>query len=131
MLAAGRSAYERQDWPAAIDAFKQAVALDPKNPEAHTFLGLILLAAGHADDALLAVDRALASDPRNPFARWVKGIVLFEAKQDYRGAINAWETLMAEDLTPADVDQVSQKLTEARKRLAAESAQRRPVCVHP
>lgn len=122
LLASGRAAYDRQDWRAAIDAFKQALALDPENPEPHTFLGLILFQGGHGDDALLAIDRALAKSPNYPFALWAKGIVLFEAKQDYAGAINAWETLMAQNLATADADQVAQMLTEARKRLAAQPA---------
>ncbi|MBI3028648.1 MAG: cytochrome c-type biogenesis protein CcmH [Candidatus Rokubacteria bacterium] len=122
LLASGRAAYERQDWRAAIDAFKQALALDPGNAEAHTFLGLILLAAGHGDDALRPVERALAKDPGYPLALWAKGVVLFEAKEDYAGAIAAWESLMARNLPPADADQVAQMLTEARKRLAAQAA---------
>lgn len=122
LLASGRAAYERQDWREAIDAFKQGLALDPANPEAHTFLGLILLAAGHGDDALRPVERALAKDPGYPLALWAKGVVLFEAKQDYAGAIAAWESLMARNLAPADADQVAQMLTEARKRLAAQAA---------
>jgi len=121
-LRSGRAAYERQDWRAAIDAFKQALALDPENPEAHTFLGLILLQAGHGDEALLAIERALTKDPHDPFALWAKGIVLFEAKQDYAGAIQAWETLLAQNLAATDADHVAQMLTEARKRLAAQPA---------
>jgi cytochrome c-type biogenesis protein CcmH len=121
-LRSGRAAYERQDWRVAIDAFKQALARDPDNPEARTFLGLILLHAGHADDALLAIERALAVNPNYPFALWAKGIALFEAKQDYAGAISAWETLLARNPAPADADRVAQMITEARKRLAAQPA---------
>jgi len=127
LLASGRAAYERRDWRAAIDAFKQALVLDPANPEPHTFLGLILLQAGHGDDALLAIERALTTNATYPLALWAKGIVLFEAKQDYAGAISAWETLMAQNLGPADADQVAQMLMEARKRLTAGSGSARQV----
>ncbi|MBI4608807.1 MAG: cytochrome c-type biogenesis protein CcmH [Candidatus Rokubacteria bacterium] len=127
LLASGRAAYERQDWRAAIDAFKQALVLDPGNPEAHTSLGLILLRAGHGDEALLAVERALTTNPTYPFALWAKGVVLFEVKQDYVGAINAWETLMAQTLAPADADQVARMITEARTRLAVGPASARQV----
>lgn len=118
-LASGRAAYERQDWRAAIDAFKQALALDRDNPEAHTFMALILLHAGHADEALLALERALTGPANHPFALWVKGVVLFEGKRDYAGAIEAWERLMAQRLGETDADRVAQAILEARTRLAA------------
>lgn len=127
LMASGRAAYEKQEWRVAIDAFKQALALDPENPEAHTFLGFILFqAAGHSDGALLAIERALAKDPNYPFALWAKGTVLFEAKQDYAGAVKAWETLMAQNLSAPETERVAQALAEARKRLAAGPAGARP-----
>lgn len=121
LLASGRVAYERQDWRAAIDAFKQALTLDPDNPEAHTFLGLILLNAGHGDDALRSVEGALNKNANYPFALWAKGVLMFEARQDYAGAINAWERLVAQNLAPADADQVARMIREARKRLIIQS----------
>lgn len=123
LLRSGRAAYERQDWREAIEAFKQALALDRENPEAHTFLGLILLHAGHGEAALLAIERALAKDPTFPLALWAKGVALFEAKQDYAGAIQTWETLMAAGLAPANADAVAQWIIAARQRLAAQPAE--------
>jgi cytochrome c-type biogenesis protein CcmH len=122
LLASGRAAYERLDWKAAIDAFRQTLAIEGDNAEAHAFLAMILLQAGHVDDALLAVDRALTKDPRDPFGLWVKGIVLFEGKQDYARAIGVWEQLMLQPLPEGDADQVAQALTEARRRLIAPAA---------
>lgn len=87
-----------------------------------TFLGLILLHAGHANEALLGIERALANDPTYPLGLWAKGITLFEGKQDYAGAIETWETLMAQQLSAVDADRVAQMLTEARKRLAAQAS---------
>lgn len=91
-------------------------------------LGLILLHAGHGEAALLAIERALARDPTFPLALWAKGIALFEARQDYAGAIQAWETLMAQHLDPTNADAVAQWIVAARKRLAAQPAevQQRP-----
>jgi cytochrome c-type biogenesis protein CcmH len=122
LVRSGREAYERRDWRAAIDAFKQALVRDPDNPEARTFLGLILLHAGHGDDALFAIERALTRDPNYAFALWAKGVVLFEARQDYAGAIDAWETLLARNLAPAEADRIARMITEARNRLVSQPA---------
>jgi cytochrome c-type biogenesis protein CcmH len=94
LLASGRSAYQQGQWTAAIDAFKEVLTVEPENPEAHTYLSLVLLQGGHADEALRAVDRALRTDPSLPLARWAKGLILFDGKQDYAGAIQVWEPLM-------------------------------------
>lgn len=85
-LREGKSAFAKQDWPKAIEAFKQALAADPNQPEAHAYMGFILLQAGHADGALLAFDKALSQAPNFPMALWGKGMVLLRDKQDYSGA---------------------------------------------
>jgi cytochrome c-type biogenesis protein CcmH len=85
-LQEGKSAFANQDWPKAIEAFKQALAADPNQPEAHAYMGFILLQAGHADGALLAFDKALSQAPNFPMALWGKGMVLLRDKQDFSGA---------------------------------------------
>lgn len=130
-LDSGRAAYQRQDWRAAIDAFKQAIAIDAENAEAHAFLALILAHAGHGDEAVRLADRALSRTPTYPFGLWVKGITLFEGKQDYAGAIEAWERLMAQPLGQADADRVAQAIVEARTRLAASPGPEAPATKSP
>jgi cytochrome c-type biogenesis protein CcmH len=85
-LQEGKSAFAKQDLPKAIEAFKRALAADPNQPEAHAYMGFILLQAGHADGALLAFDKALSQAPNFPMALWGKGMVLLRDKQDYSGA---------------------------------------------
>jgi len=120
-MAPGRQAYGRADWRAAIDAFKQALALEPDQPQALAFLGLILLQAGHVDDALASVERALAKQPGDRFAMWARGLVLFHGKQDYAEAVKTWEALMASRVSTEDADRIARMITEARKRLAGGS----------
>jgi cytochrome c-type biogenesis protein CcmH len=94
-LAQGRAAFERQQWPQAIEAFKKTLAVDANHPEAHAYMGLILAQAGHADGALMAFDRALASDANFPLALWGKGMLLYRAKEDFSGARKVLEKLLA------------------------------------
>ena len=77
----GKEAFAKQDLPKAIEAFKKALTADPNNPEAHAYMGFILVQAGHADGALLAFDKALAQAPNFPMALWGKGMVLFREKK--------------------------------------------------
>ena len=93
-LAAGRQAFSRQEFPKAIEAFKKVLATDPNNPEAHAYMGFILMQAGHGDGALMAFDKALSRAPNFPMALWGRGTVLYQDKKDFAGAREIFEKLL-------------------------------------
>lgn len=93
LLAQGRSAFKRQDWPQAVRVFKRVLDIDPNQPEAHSYMGLVLAQTGHVEGALMAFDRALESDPNFPLALWGKGMLLYKAKADLPEARKALEKL--------------------------------------
>ena len=91
----GKQAFAQQDFPKAIDSFKKALAADPNNPEAHAYMGFILVQAGHGDGALMAFDKALSIAPNFPMALWGRGTVLYQDKKDYAGAREIFERLLS------------------------------------
>ncbi len=93
-LAEGKQAFSRQEFPKAIEAFKKVLATDPDNPEAHSYMGFILMQAGHGDGALLAFDKALSRAPNFPMALWGRGMVLYQDKKDFSGAREVFERLL-------------------------------------
>src|SRR5207247_746484 len=52
-------------------------------------LGLILVASGSNDGALVAADQVLSQRPKDPDALFVKGLALYN-KQDWNGAVDVW-----------------------------------------
>jgi cytochrome c-type biogenesis protein CcmH len=94
LLQQGKQAFAKHEFAKAIDAFKQVLAQDPHQPEAHAYMGFLLVQAGHADGALLAFDKALAASPELPMALWGKGMVLYQGKKDYAGARIVLEKLL-------------------------------------
>jgi cytochrome c-type biogenesis protein CcmH len=94
-LAEGKQAFDRQEYPKAIEAFKKVLAADATNPEAHSYMGFILMQAGHGDGALMAFDKALSRAPNLPMALWGKGMVLYQYKKDFDGARAIFERLLA------------------------------------
>jgi len=90
----GKQAFEKQDFPKAIEAFKKVLATEPNNPEAHSYMGFILVQAGHGDGALMAFDKALSQAPNFPMALWGKGMVLYQDKKDYAGAREIFQRLL-------------------------------------
>lgn len=85
-LEEGKRAFSKQDFPKAIGAFRKVLETDPNQPEAHSYMGMILVQAGHGDGALTAFDRALSQAPNFPMALWGKGMILYREKKDYDGA---------------------------------------------
>jgi cytochrome c-type biogenesis protein CcmH len=90
----GKQAFARQEFPKAIEAFKKVLATEPNNPEAHSYMGFILIQAGHGDGALMAFDRALSQAPDFPMALWGKGMILYREKKDFAGAREIFEKLL-------------------------------------
>jgi tetratricopeptide (TPR) repeat protein len=94
MLNAARQSLFDGNYSQAIAAYQAVLKRDAKNVDAITHLGLIVAIGGHADTALETIDRALAIDPKYPPAYLYRGQVLFEQKQDYAGAVKAWESFL-------------------------------------
>ena len=63
--AAGKRAVEAKNWQAALDAFNKVVAKDPRNADAHTYLGYTYRKSGQLDSAFKEYDEALRLEPRH------------------------------------------------------------------
>ena len=114
MLQAARESLNAGRYSEAIAAYQAVLKRDDKNVDAMTHLALIVAMGGHADAALETFDKALNIDPKFAPALLYKGQVLYEVKQDYPGAIKAWERFVA--LTPSGEDRqrVAALIQEAR-----------------
>lgn len=88
--------YFDMDQPAqAIDAYEKSLALDPKRPDVWTDLGVMYRRAGQPQQAIQKFDRALSIRPDHQIALFNKGIVLMHDLKDPKGALDAWEKLLA------------------------------------
>jgi len=94
MLNAARQSLFDGNYSQAIAAYQAVLKRDARNVDALTHMGLIVAIGGHADTALETIDKALAIDPKYPPAYLYRGQVLFEQKQDYAGAVKAWESFL-------------------------------------
>ena len=119
MLQAARESLMAGRYSEAIAAYQAVLKRDAKNVDAMTHLGLIVARGGHADAALETFDKALTIDSKYAPALLYKGQVLYEVKQDYPGAIKAWERFVT--LTPPGEDRqrVAVLIEEARSKSKA------------
>ncbi|NIO08976.1 MAG: tetratricopeptide repeat protein [Deltaproteobacteria bacterium] len=127
LLQQGRDAYAKQNWSQSIDAFKRALAIDPRNPEAHSYMGLILAGAGHSDSALMAFERALSVDPNYALALWGNGMVLYRQKNDLEGARKNFKSLLPLLPPGAERQSVLQTLEEINGQRTAQAEGTAPV----
>jgi len=63
--AAGKRAVEAKNWQGALDAFNKVVAKDPRNADAHNYLGYTYRKSGQLDLAFKQYEEALRLDPRH------------------------------------------------------------------
>jgi predicted TPR repeat methyltransferase len=85
---------DQQQLDAADSLYQQVLAVEPKNVEAITHLGTVLLGRGQVDAALQRYDQALAIQPGYVHALWDRANLLQREKQDYAGAVRAWEAFI-------------------------------------
>ena len=116
MLNAARQSLFDGNYSQAIAAYQAVLKRDAKNVDAMTHLGLIVSIGGHADAALATFDKALAIDPKYPPAYLYRGQVLFEQKQDYAGAVKAWESFLKLVPKGEDHDRVVAMLQDAKSK---------------
>jgi cytochrome c-type biogenesis protein CcmH len=124
LLQQGKQAFAQQDFARAIESFKQVLAHEPNHPEAHSYMGFILMQAGHGDGAVMAFEKALAVAPNFPLALWGKGMLLYREKNDYAGAKEVFKKLL--DMMPpgSERNEVAKVLAEIP---AAGTSKRPPV----
>jgi cytochrome c-type biogenesis protein CcmH/NrfG len=99
----------------------KALSIDPDNPGAHTYLGMVLVSIDHVENGLAAFDRALESDPDFAEALLFKGMISFQ-RQDFATAVGAWEHYLEVAPASANVDRIKGMLEAARAAAAERSA---------
>lgn len=106
--------YDASRYAEAIPHYQRGLAGDAKNVSVSTDLATALFYAGRADEALAQLDRSLAIDPKHRQTMFNVGIVKRDGKQDPKGAIAAWEKLLAAAPDYPDAGKVRTMITELR-----------------
>lgn len=107
--------YDAGRYGEAVPYYQQAFALNPKDINVSTDLGTSLWYSGRADDALVQYDKSLAIDPKHAATLFNIGIVRRDGKQDFVGAIEAWERLVAASPNSPDATKARQAISDARR----------------
>lgn len=93
-VAKGIERHVAKDPTAAIDSFKKAIQLSPRNPLPHALLAEVYLAANNLGEADAAIQQALDADAKNALARsrvlHLRALI-FERQKKWDDAKLAWQ----------------------------------------
>jgi cytochrome c-type biogenesis protein CcmH/NrfG len=110
--------YDAGRYAEALPYYQQAVAIDPKNVSVSTDFATALYYAGKPDDALAQFDKSLTIDPKHGQTLFNIGIVKRDARNDPKGAIAAWERLLASVPDYPDAAKVRTMIAELKTRVS-------------
>jgi tetratricopeptide (TPR) repeat protein len=106
--------YDQQLFDQAIPWYQKSLQLNPKNVNARTDMGTCYFNVGRFDDALREFHQSLAVDPRHEPTLYNVVVVNLEGKHDLRAASQAWDELHRLNPNYPNLDQLKQKLDQAR-----------------
>jgi len=78
----------------AAGYYDKAIQADPKNIAVRTQLASSLYYGGDVDGAISQLQKALEYDPRDANSLFNLGMIKWQGKQDSKGALEAWQTLL-------------------------------------
>ncbi len=102
----------------AVAAFQKALELTPQDPDVLTQLGVSYRRLGKSSDAAESFRRALKLNPGHPFALVNLGIVLQKDLGDKKGALKAFEALLASSEGSRFSKMVTPWVEQLRKEIA-------------
>ena len=115
----GHLYYDSGRFAEAVGPYQQAFAIDSRNVNLSTDLGTALWYSGRPDEAIAQFTRSLGIDPTHPQTLFNLGIVKRDGKQDYAGAVQAWEKLLAANPSYAERDKVQQLISQAKAQMGS------------
>jgi tetratricopeptide (TPR) repeat protein len=92
----GSALYNQGEYQKAVDAYNNALSIDPNDKDAWLNKGIALFRLGEYQEALDASNKALSIDPNNKAAWNMKGIAL-EHLGEYQKAVDAYNNALSID----------------------------------
>jgi cytochrome c-type biogenesis protein CcmH/NrfG len=109
--------YDGRQFPAAIQYYRQAVKIQPDNPDVLTDLGTSLWYTGDADQAIANFEQALKYRPDSPEALFNLGVVRWQGKMDPKGARQAWKELLDRNPNYPERQKIEEYITRAQEHI--------------
>ena len=120
----GNIYYDTQQYPAAIDYYRQALNLQPANAAVRTDFATAIWYTGDADTAIAEFNKALSYEPNKSNTLFNLGVVKWQGKMDINGAVAAWQRLLDTNPNYENKDKVLELIAQAQKHSGVKSGTR-------
>lgn len=121
----GNLYFDAERYPDAITWYEASLAVEPKNPDVSTDLGVSYYYTNQADRALAQFARSLEIDPGHMKTMLNVGVVRAFGKQDLAGAAAVWRQVL--EMAPESPEgRAARQMIEALKTAHPELSQARP-----
>jgi tetratricopeptide (TPR) repeat protein len=111
----GNSYYDAQQYPTAINYYRQSLKVQPANTAVRTDLGTAYWYAGDADSAIAEFKKSLSYEPNKPNTLFNLGVVEWQSKMDVDAAVATWQKLLDTNPHYEGKDKVLEMIAQARK----------------
>jgi len=91
----GNLYFDGQRFDLAIPWYEASLKIDPKNINISTDLAVCYYYTEQNDKALAQIDQSLKMDARHPTTLLNQGIIRAFGKQDFSGAVESWDKVIA------------------------------------
>ncbi len=99
----------------AITYFQKALDIDPKNVAIRDDMASCMYFSGDVDGALDQLNKSLTYDPKFPGTLMNIGIIRWQGKNDAKGAIASWQTLLKLNPNFPQKEMIEHLITQAEQ----------------
>ncbi len=99
----------------AITYFQKALDVDPKNVAIRDDMASCMYYTGDVDGALDELNKSLTYDPKHPGTLLNIGIIKWQGKNDVKGAVASWQTLLKLNPNFPQKEAVEHLITQAQQ----------------
>jgi tetratricopeptide (TPR) repeat protein len=110
----GNTYYDNRDYGKALPYYERSLKARPEDVNVRTDMGTAMWYMGNADGAIQQFDRSLQYQPTHAQTLFNLGIVKWQGKKDAKGALQAWEKLLASNPNYPERQKVQDLMQQAK-----------------
>jgi tetratricopeptide (TPR) repeat protein len=114
LISLGNLYFDANEPQKAINMYGRALKIDPVDADVRTDMAIMYRNLKDYDRALKELKQAALHNPKHANSRYNLGIVLLHDKEDYKGAIAAWEDFLKLEPAGERADTIRQRLGQLR-----------------
>src|SRR5262249_7146736 len=115
----GNMQFDQTNYDGAASWYRKALDVRPAEVSVRTDLGTALFYSNRIEESLTELKKALELGPTHPQTLFNLGVVLLDGKKDVKGALEAWDKLVATNPDFPQIAIVKQQIATLRERQSA------------